>query len=193
MKNEKSLGTAADVRSQLEKAAAEMKVLKAAEKEIVAAEKVAQKAADKKAADEKKAADLAAGIVPEKKEKAPAKPKVDVLALALNAILAVEGVDDVTKKLFQEAILAAMPKEAEKSEKVEGPGVIKSIFKIIAESGEEGISKAGILKALVAMFPDRDQFGMVSTVRAQLIPSRIVKDNHPCIALPNGNFRGVVK
>ena len=188
--NEKSLGSAADVRSQLEAAAARMAELKAAEKELRAAEKAAEKAAAEKAA-----ADKAAGIEPEKKEKAPAKPKFDVLAAVLVAIATVENVDDETKAIFHNAVLAAMPKSKEEDEKpkTEGPGVIKSIIKIIADAGPEGISKNDILKELVARFPGRDQFSMVSTVRALLIPSRIKKEEYLVIALPNGNFRGVAE
>jgi len=106
----KNLGNAESVRAQLAEKVAELELLKAQEKELKKAEKEAQRNADKAAAEAKKASDKEAGIEPEKKEKAPAKPKVDVLALALNAIMAVEGVDDETKKLFHDAVLLAMPK-----------------------------------------------------------------------------------
>ena len=181
--------TAADVRKELELAATKLAELKAAEKAALKTEREAKKLAEKTEKEAKAVTDKAAGVVPEKKAKAEPKPKVDVLALALSAILGVEGVENDVKALFTNAILAAMPKTEETKPKVEGDGVIKTIVKIIKEANvETGISKNDILKELVNHFPTRDQFSMVSTVRALLIPSRIKKEGFNIVCLSNGNF-----
>jgi len=100
---------------------------------------------------------------------------------------------DATKKIDDlKAQLAAAKDELKKltGKKAEkkGPGVISTIFTLVSNAGQSGISKADILSKLVEMFPDRAEDGMEKTINVQL-PSRMSKERGVVIKkLEDGNF-----
>ena len=75
-----------------------------------------------------------------------------------------------------------------KSTESKGPGVIATIFTLVRNSNETGISKADILAKLTQMFPERAAEGMEKTINVQL-PSRMSKERGVVIKkLETGNF-----
>lgn len=101
---------------------------------------------------------------------------------------------DATKKIDDlKAQLSAAKDElkkltGKKSTEKKGPGVISTIFTLVSDAGQSGISKAEILLKLVEMFPDRAEDGMEKTINVQL-PSRMSKERGVTIKkLETGNF-----
>jgi|GEM_PF-2090552 len=101
---------------------------------------------------------------------------------------------DATKKIDDlKAQLAAAKDElkkltGKKSSEKKGPGVIGTIFTLVSDAGQSGISKPEILAKLVEMFPDRAEDGMNKTINVQL-PSRMSKERGVTIKkLETGNF-----
>lgn len=80
------------------------------------------------------------------------------------------------KTELAEAKLALAKLTGKKSGKEKsGPGVIATIFTLVSNADNKGITKADLLTKLVEMFPERAAEGMEKTINVQL-PKRMSKE-----------------
>ncbi|MCK9524317.1 MAG: hypothetical protein M0R49_00095 [Limnochordia bacterium] len=129
----------------------------------------------------------AAGIIAEDDEFSEAT--ADVIEWVLDNLEAAPAGSPEKPEKEADAEKAGKPKKKKvKKEGAPGMGVIATIAKTIEDAGKDGISKEGILQALVEAFPERDSSKMKKTINVQ-VPARITKERFAVEKTDSGTYR----